>query len=259
MLVVIKKDHKEASQEAALVVSGLLREKPSAVLGLATGSTPLLLYKELIRMYNEEGLDLSKVTTFNLDEYIGLPPSHPQSYHYFMEENLFKFVNIPERFIHIPSGMVDVSDIHRIHKFCTWYEEQILRFGGIDLQLLGIGANGHIGFNEPGSSLGSRTRIKTLSEETRQDNSRFFNEDIDQVPKYAITMGIGTILDSRILLLLATGENKAKAIRDTVEGSVSAQIPASIVQMHRRAIIIVDEAAGSMLNGTYDHYVTELQ
>jgi len=257
MLVVVKKNHEEVSREGVRVVAGLLREKPSCVLGLATGSTPLLLYRELIRMYVEEGLDLSKVTTFNLDEYIGLPPSHPQSYHYFMYEHLFKHVSIPERYIHIPSGMVDVNDIQRIHRFCEWYENRIVECGGIDLQLLGIGANGHIGFNEPGSSLGSRTRIKTLSQKTREDNSRFFDDDMEKVPKYAITMGIGTILDSRMLLLLASGRNKAEAIRDTVEGPVTAQVPASIVQMHRRAILIVDEEAGSLLSGKYDQFLTE--
>ena len=259
MLVVVKKNHKEISREAVRIVSSMIREKPSCVLGLATGSTPLDLYNELIRMYKEEGLDFSKVTTFNLDEYIGLPPSHPESYHYFMYENLFKHINIPERFIHIPSGMVDVSEVHRINRYCEWYEEQIVRFGGIDLQLLGIGANGHIGFNEPGSSLGSRTRIKTLSENTRKDNSRFFDNDINKVPKYAITMGTGTILDSKIVLLLASGKNKAGAIKDTVEGPVTAQVPASIVQMHRRAILIVDEDAASQLEGKYDKFVTELE
>lgn len=259
MLVVVKKNHEEVSREAARVVSNMLREKPSSVMGLATGSTPLDLYNELIRMYKEEGLDFSKVTTFNLDEYIGLPPSHPESYHYFMYENLFKHINVPERFIHVPSGMVDVSEVHRINRFCEWYEEQIVRLGGIDLQLLGIGANGHIGFNEPGSSLGSRTRIKTLSENTRKDNSRFFDNDLDQVPKYAITMGIGTILDSKIILLIASGKNKAKAIKYTVEGPITGQVPASAVQMHKRAILIVDEDAAAQLNGTYDEFVTDLE
>jgi glucosamine-6-phosphate deaminase len=259
MLVVVKKDHDEVSGEAARVVSNMLREKPSSVLGLATGSTPLDLYNELIQMHKEEGLDFSKVTTFNLDEYIGLPPSHPESYHYFMYENLFKHINVPERFIHVPSGMVDVSEVHRINRFCEWYEEQIVRLGGIDLQLLGIGANGHIGFNEPGSSLGSRTRIKTLSENTRKDNSRFFDNDLDQVPKYAITMGIGTILDSKILLLIASGKNKAKAIKDTVEGPITGQVPASAVQMHKRAILIVDEDAAAQLNGTHEEFVTDLE
>jgi glucosamine-6-phosphate deaminase len=259
MLVVVKKNHREVSREAARVVSERVREKPSAVLGLATGGTPLELYRELIRMHREEGLDFSKVTTFNLDEYIGLPPSHNQSYHYFMREHLFKHLDIPERYIHIPSGMVDVNDIHRINRFCRWYEEQITECGGIDLQILGIGANGHIGFNEPGSSLGSRTRIKTLSEKTRRDNARFFENDIEKVPKYAITMGIGTILDSKIVLLLASGKNKAQAIKNTVEGPITAQVPASVVQMHRRAILVVDEEAGSLLEGKYEQIVTELE
>ena len=259
MLVVVKKDHNEVSAEAARVISNLLREKPSSVLGLATGSTPLDLYNELIRMYKDEGLDFSKVTTFNLDEYIGLPPSHPESYHHFMNENLFKHINVPERFIHVPSGMVDVSEVHRINRFCDWYEEEIIRFGGIDLQLLGIGSNGHIGFNEPGSSLGSRTRIKTLSKNTRNDNARFFNNDLKQVPKYAITMGIGTILDSKIILLIATGKNKAKAIKDTVEGPITNQVPASALQLHARVFLVIDEDAAAQLSGSYDTFVTSVE
>ncbi len=259
MLVVVKKDHDEVSGEAARVISNLLREKPSSVLGLATGSTPLDLYKELIRMYKDEGLDFSKVTTFNLDEYIGLPPSHPESYHHFMNENLFKHINVPERFIHVPSGMVDVNEVHRINRFCDWYEEEIIRFGGIDLQLLGIGSNGHIGFNEPGSSLGSRTRIKTLSKNTRKDNARFFDNDLEQVPKYAITMGIGTILDSKIILLIAAGKSKAKAIKDTVEGPITNQVPASALQLHERVFLIIDEDAAAQLSGSYDTFITTVE
>ncbi|MBA7645824.1 putative glucosamine-6-phosphate deaminase 2 [subsurface metagenome] len=259
MLVVVKKNYDEMTEEAARVVSEIVREKPSCTLGLATGSTPLGVYKELIRMYKEEGLDFSQVTTFNLDEYIGLAPSHPQSYHYFMHYNLFKHINLDERFIHIPSSMVDVSDINRIHKYCDWYEEQIRKAGGMDLQLLGIGANGHIGFNEPGSSLGARTRIKTLTQKTREDNARFFNNDIDQVPKYAITMGVGTILESRIVLLLASGKQKAEAIKRTAEGPITAMVPASVVQMHRKAILIVDEEAGSLLDMQYEQLVTDLE
>ena len=259
MLVVVKKDHDEVSGEAARVISNLLREKPSSVLGLATGSTPLDLYKELIRMYKDEGLDFSKITTFNLDEYIGLPPSHPESYHHFMNENLFNHINVPERFIHVPSGMVDVNEVHRINRFCDWYEEQIVHCGGIDLQLLGIGSNGHIGFNEPGSSLGSRTRIKTLSKNTRKDNARFFDNDLDQVPKYAITMGIGTILDSKLILLIAAGKNKAKAIKDTVEGPIISQVPASALQLHKRSMLIIDEDAAAGLSGSYDTFVTTIE
>jgi glucosamine-6-phosphate deaminase len=259
MLVVIKKDSEEMSREAARVVSEIMREKPSAVLGLATGGTPLGLYRELIRMHREEGLDFSKVTTFNLDEYIGLPPAHPQSYHYFMHENFFKHVNVDERFVHIPSGMVDVNDVQHIHAYCDWYEERIREVGGIDLQLLGIGANGHIGFNEPGSSLGALTRIKTLTRATREDNARFFGGDLEKVPKYAITMGIGTIMGARIVLMLASGKRKAQAIKDTAEGPITAKVPASMVQMHRKAILIVDEEAGSLLDIQYEQFVQDLQ
>jgi len=259
MLVVIKKDYDGLCREAARVVSEIVRENPSTVLGLATGGTPLGLYKELIRMHKEEGLDFSKITTFNLDEYIGLPPTHPQSYHYFMYENLFKHINVGERFIHIPSGMVDVNDVNRIHKYCDWYEEQIDAVGGMDLQVLGIGANGHIGFNEPGSSLGALTRIKTLTPKTRSDNARFFDGDIEKVPKYAITMGIGTIMKARIVLMLATGKHKAQAIRETGEGPITARVPASMVQMHRKVILIVDEEAGSLLDIQYEQFVRDLQ
>ena len=211
MLVVIKKDYEDVSREAAKLIAELIHKKPNCVLGFATGSTPLGIYKELIRLHKEEGLDFSKVTTFNLDEYVGVPPEHDQSYHYFMWENLFKHINVDKRFVHIPHGMA--SDVE---EFCEWYEKRINEVGGIDLQLLGIGANGHIAFNEPGSSLGSRTRIKTLDELTKRDNARFF-EDHEQVPKYAITMGVGTIMDARHLLLLANGSNKADAIQATVE------------------------------------------
>jgi len=258
MLVVIKKDYDEVSKEAARVVAELVYEKPNSVLGLATGGTPLALYQELIRMHKEDGLDFSKVTTFNLDEYINLPPSHPQSYHYFMRENLFKHINLNPRFIHIPSGMVDVNDINRINRYCEWYEEQMEKAGGIDLQILGIGANGHIGFNEPGSSLGSRTRIKTLTDSTKEDNARFFHGDLSQIPQYAITMGIGTIMEAHWILLLASGKNKANAIKDTVEGPVCARVPASILQMHRKAIIIVDEDAASMLSIEYEALTPDL-
>ncbi len=246
MLVLVKEDYDEMSKEAAKIVAALVRRKPDCVLGLATGSTPLGLYKELIRMHKEEGLDFSKVTTFNLDEYVGLPPEHDQSYHYFMWENLFKHINIDPSRVHVPHGMADDVEEH-----CRWYEERIKKAGGIDLQVLGIGANGHIAFNEPGSSLGSRTRIKTLTEKTRQDNARFF-KSIDEVPKYAITMGIGTIMEARQLLLLASGKNKAHAIKITVEGPITAMVPATIVQMHPKATIIVDKEAAAELTGTYE-------
>ncbi|MEJ5263134.1 MAG: glucosamine-6-phosphate deaminase [Ignavibacterium sp.] len=246
MLVIIKENYQQMSIEAAKQVASLIRKKPDCVIGFATGSTPLGLYKELIRMHNEEGLDFSKVVSFNLDEYVGLPPNHPESYHYFMWENLFKHININPSNVHIPMGMAEDIDA-----FCEWYEQKISEHGGIDLQILGIGSNGHIAFNEPGSSLGSRTRIKTLDEKTRMDNARFFNS-MDEVPKYAITMGVGTIMEAKRLLLLANGIKKAEAIKQTVEGPIMAKYPATIVQLHRYATVIVDKEAASKLEGKYD-------
>jgi glucosamine-6-phosphate deaminase len=245
MLVIVKDNYNAISQEAGQIVADRLRKKPNLVLGLATGSTPLGLYRELIRMQKSEGLDFSKVTTFNLDEYVGLLPTHPQSYNYFMNENLFNNLNIPRQSIHLPDGMAEDIDA-----FCDWYEDQIHHAGGIDLQILGIGANGHIAFNEPGSSLGSRTRVKTLSGNTQRDNARFFQTP-GEVPKYAITMGVGTILEAKELLLLASGSGKADAIRAAVEGPLTAQCPASVVQLHRKAFIIVDKEASAKLVGTY--------
>ncbi len=247
MLVHVKENFDDMSKEGARIVAELVRKKPNCVLGFATGSTPLGLYKELIRMHKAEGLDFSKVTTFNLDEYVGLPPEHDQSYHYFMWENLFKHINVDRRFVNIPMGMAKDIGV-----FCDWYEAQIVKAGGIDLQILGIGANGHIAFNEPGSSLGSRTRIKTLTGTTREANARFFKNS-SEVPKYAITMGVGTIMDAKELLLLAGGEGKADAIKATCEGPITAMWPATIVQMHRLATVIVDKAAASKLTMKYDH------
>jgi len=251
LLVLIKKDYEEMSKLAARFIRKQIIDKPDCVLGLATGSTPLGLYKELIRFHKEEGLDFSKITTFNLDEYVNLSPDHPQSYYYYMNDYLFNHINIDKRHIHIPRGTAE-----NIEEFCKWYEEKIKEAGGIDLQVLGIGANGHIAFNEPGSSLGSRTRIKTLTKKTIEDNARFF-DNIDDVPKYAITMGVGTIMEAKMLLLLASGTKKAKAVADLVEGPITAQVPATIVQLHRRAIIIIDEDAASKLKTK--NYWIELQ
>lgn len=245
MLVLIEKDYEAMSREAGRRVAELVRRKPDCVLGFATGSTPLGLYEELIRLHRNEGLDFSKVTTFNLDEYVGLPPDHSQSYHAFMWEHLFGQINVDRRFVHIPHGMAD-----DVPGFCEWYERRIETAGGIDLQILGIGANGHIAFNEPSSSLGSRTRIKTLSSTTREDNARFFGS-LDEVPVYAITMGVGTIMESRQLLLLASGTGKADAIARTVEGPITAMVPASIVQLHRDAVVIIDRDAGAKLELEY--------
>ncbi len=246
MLVLIHDTYDAMSVAAAARLADQIRRKPTLTVGLATGSTPIGLYNELIRLHRFEGLDLSKLTTFNLDEYIGLPPHHPQSYHRFMREHLFDHINLDPRFTHVPNGMAQDVDA-----FCDWYEAEIERAGGLDVQVLGIGANGHIAFNEPGSSLGSRTRIKTLTEQTVADNARFFTDDPERVPRYAITMGIGTIMDARELLLLASGPSKAQAIHDAVEGPISARIPASIIQMHRKAFVYCDPTAASLLEHEY--------
>lgn len=245
MEVVIKETYEEMSKLAAELIAELIRRKPRAILGLATGSTPVGTYKELIHLHKDEGLDFSRVITFNLDEYVGLTHDHPQSYHYFMQENLFKQINLNPKNIHIPDGTAK-----DIPGFCRWYEEQIVRTGGLDIQLLGIGSNGHIAFNEPGSSLGSRTRVKTLDDKTRQDNARFFRS-LNEVPKYAITMGIGTIMGSRQLILLANGAGKAEAILKTCEGPITAMVPATIVQLHPKAIILVDKGASTKLTREY--------
>jgi len=241
MEVIVQKTPADMSRAAAREVANVLNAKPNAVLGMATGSTPLGLYQELVRLHKRGELDFSHVTTFNLDEYVGLPITHPQSYHQFMHENFFRHINIPPQNIHIPSGTTN-----NYPAFCAWYEQRIRDAGGIDLQILGIGSDGHIAFNEPGSSLSSRTRLKTLSKQTIDDNARFF-ERRDDVPVYAITMGVGTILDARRLVLVASGKGKAKAIAQAVEGPVTSMVTASAIQMHREATVIVDDAAAAGL------------
>ena len=247
MEIIISPTYEEMSKAAAKAVAELLNSKPNAVLGLPTGSTPLGLYKELARMHKSEGLDFSQVTTFNLDEYVGLKKDHPQSYHYFMHENLFKHINIPKQNIYIPSGTTD-----NYAAFCQWYEKRIVECGGIDLQILGIGSDGHIAFNEPASSLGSRTRIKTLARQTIEDNARFF-DTLEQVPIYAITMGVGTILEAHKIILLANGEKKAAAVAAAAEGPVTSMITASALQLHRDTMFIVDRPAASELK-MLDYY-----
>lgn len=238
MEIIIQPEAADATTIAARRVAALLRVKPDAVLGLATGSTPVALYKELIGM----DLDWSRVTTFNLDEYIGLPRDHPQSYHSFMWENLFRHVNIRPESAHIPDG--NAADVPAT---CQAYENRIAEAGGIDLQILGIGTDGHIGFNEPTSSLASRTRIKTLTQRTREDNARFFGS-VEEVPHHVITMGIGTIMEARECLLLAFGDSKARAIAEAVEGPLTASNPASVLQMHPAARLCLDAPAAAHLS-----------
>lgn len=241
MRVIVEDSPENVARKAATFVAALVRRKPTCVLGLATGSTPLGLYRELIRLHRDEGLDFSRVVTFNLDEYVGLAPSHPQSYRYFMQTSLFQHLNIDVRNTNVPDGRALDFEAH-----CEQYERRIKEEGGIDLQVLGIGSDGHIAFNEPGSSLGSRTRLKTLTSETVRDNARFF-ATIDEVPRLAVTMGVGTILESRRCLLLACGKHKAAAIRATVEGPVTAQVTASALQLHRDVVAVIDEEAASQL------------
>lgn len=241
MEIRILPSYDDLSRSAATEVRNTLNSKPNAVLGLATGSTPLGLYRELVRMHREEGLDFSQVTTFNLDEYVGLGREDEQSYHYFMHENLFRHINIAPQNIYIPSGTTD-----NYEAFCSWYEQRILDCGGIDLQILGIGSDGHIAFNEPSSSLGSRTRIKTLARQTIDDNARFFDRAED-VPIYAITMGVGTILDARKILLLASGENKSAALSAAIEGPVTSMNTASALQLHEDVGVYLDKSAASQL------------
>jgi glucosamine-6-phosphate deaminase len=247
MRVIIERDYNGMSRRGAEMVADLVRKKPDCVLGLATGSTPIGLYKELIRMSREEGLDFSRVTSFNLDEYYGLGPEHDQSYRYFMEKNLFEGLKTRPKKTHVPDGLAPDPEA-----YCEQYERMIRDAGGIDLQVLGIGRDGHIGFNEPSSSLGSRTRLKTLTEETISDNARFF-ASADDVPKFAITMGVATIFEARRCVLLASGVNKAKVVREAIEGPITSQVTASALQLHRDTIVVLDEEAATALE-RIDYY-----
>jgi glucosamine-6-phosphate deaminase len=241
MEVIIQPDSQQASRLAASLVNKIIREKEKPVIGLATGHTPLPLYGLLVKMHREEGLDFSRVVTFNLDEYLGLSPEHPASFYQFMWKNLFSQVNIKPENVHLPDGLAPNIEDH-----CRQYEEEIKAAGGLDIQILGLGTDGHIGFNEPSSSLSSRTRIKTLTDQTRRDNAIFFGAE-ENVPYHAITMGIGTILEARICLLMAFGPKKARAISLAVEGPVTSMVPASALQLHPRAIVLLDKEAASEL------------
>lgn len=255
MKVVILKDAAEVASYGADIFIKQINRKPDSVLGLATGSTPVALYKELIAAYKNGRVSFKQVSSFNLDEYLGLPATHPQSYRYFMNQQLFDHVDIDKAHTSVPQG--DAEDPFAA---CELYEKTIKQKGGIDIQLLGIGRNGHIGFNEPSSSLMSRTRVKTLTRATIDDNARFFALDEYQ-PHLSITMGIGTILESKKVVLLATGENKAEAIKATVEGPLTAACPASALQLHEQVVLVIDEAAASQLADVnfYKHIEMENQ
>lgn len=240
MNIIICPTAEAASLRAADMITEAVRKRPKTVLGLATGSTPTLLYKALIQAHRD-GLDFSRVRTFNLDEYHGLAPDHPQSYRRFMEEQLFNHLNLDLANTHVPDGLAKDVAAH-----CAAYEAEIKAAGGIDIQVLGIGSNGHIGFNEPASSLVSRTRLVALTQQTISDNARFFDA-ADEVPRHAISMGIGTILEAKRCIMLCFGEHKAKAVRAAIEGGVSQFTPASALQMHPDTTVFLDEAAAADL------------
>lgn len=241
MRVIVTNDYEEMSKKAAAMIVSHVTLKPNSVLGLATGDTPLGMYKEIIEAYKRNDVDLSQVTTYNLDEYYGLKNDNNQSYHYYMMNNLFKHINVKLDNINVPQGESD-----NIEKECKRYEEKIKKSGGIDLQVLGIGCNGHIGFNEPDVNFEAETHLVNLDEDTIKANSRFF-ESIDEVPTKAISMGIKTIMQSKKIVLLACGSNKAEAIQKTINGKICPEVPASILQLHPDVTIILDKEAAKLL------------
>jgi glucosamine-6-phosphate deaminase len=245
--VVVVESETEAGRLVAESILRLIASKPDAVLGLATGSTPVPVYRELAALVEERHVDVAGVRGFALDEYVGLPPGHPQSYRATIEREVVAPIGLDPKLVHVPNG-----SLAGIEHAGEDYEKLIVESGGIDLQILGIGTDGHIGFNEPGSSFESLTRVKTLTEQTRHDNARFFEREAD-VPLHCITQGLGTIHRARHLVLLAFGERKARAVAGAVEGPVTASNPASAIQLHPRTTLLVDEAAAGQLGGL-DYY-----
>lgn len=231
----------QAAKAAATLLSAQIIEKPNCVLGLATGSTPVLTYKELVSLHEQGIVDFSKVITYNLDEYVNLPEEHEQSYHYFMKENLFDHVNIDMSNTHVPNG--NAEDLAAA---AAAYEQAIRSAGGIDLQLLGIGRNGHIGFNEPGDCFMSDCRVADLTQSTIQANCRFFDSEND-VPRQAVTLGIGSIMSAKKIMLMATGQDKAQAVYDTLHSVVTPRCPSTILRMHPNVIMMVDKEAATLL------------
>ena len=255
MRLIIEKDYDALSKWAAEYVIKRINEfNPTPehrfVLGLPTGSSPIGMYKELVKACKEGRVSFKNVVTFNMDEYCGLPESHPESYHSFMANNLFNHIDCPKENIHILNGNAE-----NLEEECARYEELIRQAGGVDLFLGGIGPDGHIAFNEPCSSLSSRTRIKTLTSDTIIANSRFFDNDVNKVPKNALTVGVGTVLDAREVLILVNGHNKARALQAAVEGPVTQMWTISALQLHQHGIIVCDEAATDELKvGTYKYF-----
>ena len=238
MKIIVTDNYEQASLEAFKVMKGVVVKKPNAVLGLATGSTPLGLYKNMIEDHKENGTSYKDVVSFNLDEYVGLPRDHKESYYTFMHTNLFSGIDILEENVHLPYGNTKED--------CDAYEKAMEDYS-VDVQLLGIGGNGHIGFNEPGTPFTETTHIVELQERTRVDNARFFDNDINQVPTHAITMGIATIMKAKKVLLVATGENKADAVYAMIKGEPTVDCPASALQNHPDVVVVLDKGAASKL------------
>ncbi len=251
MRLIIQKDYASLSKWASdYIIKKINESQKPMVLGLPTGSTPLGVYRNLIEAYQSGKVSFANTITFNMDEYVGLPEDHPQSYHTFMWENFFKHIDINPKNVYILNG--NAPDLK---KECEEYEQKMVEAGGIDLFLGGVGVDGHIAFNEPGSSLTSRTRLKTLTTDTKIANSRFFDNDISKVPSLSVTVGVGTIMDAKEVLILVNGANKANALHHAVEGSVNQMWTISALQMHRAAIIVCDEDATSELKvGTYRYF-----
>ena len=253
MRLVIHQNHEKASLWAAAHIANRIKsydQNKPFVLGLPTGSSPLVIYKEFINKVKKGELSFKNVRTFNMDEYIGIPADHPQSYRTFMMENLFKHVDIDHKHIHLLDGLAK-----DLEKECENYEKAIVDEGGIELFLGGMGTDGHIAFNEPGSSLTSRTRIKSLTEETKSANSRFFDGDIKKVPGTALTVGVGTVMDAREVVIIVTGRNKARALKACVEDGINHMWTLSCLQMHPKAILVCDDAATEELKvGTVNYF-----
>ena len=259
MRLLIHRDYERLTKWIAAYIAkriksyGPAKDKPF-VLGLPTGSSPLGVYRELIRLHKEGKTSFSRVVTFNMDEYVGLPADHPESYYRFMTENFFDSIDIPKENYHILNGMAP-----NLEKECLDYEACIKSFGGIELFLGGIGENGHIAFNEPGSSLASRTRVKTLSMDTRLVNARFFGNDVKKVPEKALTVGVGTVMEAREVIIIVSGPKKARALAAAVEGGVSHWCPLSCLQMHPKAIIACDEDAAGELKADTVRYFKDIE
>lgn len=250
MRILIHDSPEQLNEAAALLIAGLLQHKPDAVLGLATGSTPIGLYRELVGMHKRGLVSFREATSFNLDEYAGLPKEHSQSYFTYMNEHLFSHVDLPAERTNIPDGMA--ADLQ---EECTRYDAKLEAAGQIDLQILGLGHNGHIGFNEPDTSLQAGTHAVTLHEETRKANARFF-DSIDEVPTHAITMGMAPILKARTVLLMVRGEDKAAIVERALTGPITTECPASLLQTHPNLVVMLDSGAGRNLHAiqaTYSH------